>query len=75
MMTRDSYRAMIHHFHKKMNNIDFPTTKDSIIEKIGKEMIFVDYNKEELIENIMNPIGLNSFESAAEFYCALFSTF
>lgn len=75
MMTKDSYRAMLHHFHKKMKDIEFPTTKDSIIKKIGQEKVLIDYDKDEFIANIINPIKLNNFTSAAEFYCALFSTF
>lgn len=74
-MTKDAYRAMLHHFHKKMSEIDFPNTKNLIIEKIGEEKVFVDYDKEEKIKTLIEPIKLKKFNSAAEFYCALFSTF
>ncbi|MDD4835029.1 MAG: hypothetical protein PHC44_09955 [Lutispora sp.] len=73
-MTKDAYRAMIHHFHKGIYDISFPTTKLQIIEKAGTRMIKVDYGKKMTIKSFVEAMPLDSYSSAAEFYCALLAS-
>ena len=62
---------MIHFLHKRMAKVDFPISKEEIISKIGEEKVKVDFESEKTVKEIIEPVKQDSFQCAAEFYCAL----
>ena len=72
-MARDF--APIHHFHKGMADIEWPTSKAEILEKIGDRKVKVSWEEEAYMKDMIAPIKIDTFESAAEFYNAYYATF
>ena len=54
-----------------MGPISYPITKEEIINQVGNKQVKVDYGKEVSLAEIIQPIQLEHFDCAAQFYCAL----
>lgn len=70
-MEERPFKGMIHLLHKRMNGITYPVTKQEIIEQIGYEKVKVDAVTEMTVREIIEPVRLEQYECAAQFYCAL----
>ncbi len=70
-MEERPFKGMIHLLHKRMNGITYPVTKQEIIEQIGHEKVKVDAVTEMTVREIIEPVRLEQYECAAQFYCAL----
>ncbi|MEA4971315.1 MAG: hypothetical protein VB051_12485 [Candidatus Pelethousia sp.] len=74
-MTKDAYPALFHFIHKNMAEIEFPSTKQHILDVAGERPISVDWNQTVPLKRFVEPIELESFSSAADFYCAMIAFF
>jgi hypothetical protein len=74
-MTKDAYPAMFHFIHKNMADIDYPTTKQDILDKVGERQICIEWDQSVPLKVFVAPIGLEHFSCAAEFYCAMIASF
>ena len=70
-MEERPFKGMIHLLHKRMNGITYPVTKQEIIEQIGAEGVKVDAVTEMTVQEILEPVKMEQYECAAQFYCAL----
>ena len=70
-MAEKQFKGMIHLLHKRMDSIDYPITRDEILQRIGEEKVRVDFDKELTVREILEPVERQSFSCAAEFYCTL----
>lgn len=70
----EPFMAGMHYFHKAMQEIKWPATKDEIIMKIGDKKIQTDWEVECSMEQLILPIELDYYDNAAEFYCAYFAS-
>lgn len=70
-MTKDTYPGLFHFIHKSIADVAFPATKRHILEVAGERPVFVDWEQTVPLRRFVEPIGLESFSSAADFYSAL----
>ena len=70
-MAEKQFKGMIHLLHKRMKDIDYPITKQGILNRIGNEKVKIDFDKEMTVCEILEPIAMHEFSCAAEFYCSL----
>ena len=74
-MTKDAYPAMFHFIHKSMADVDYPTTKQAILDKAGERLVAIEWDQSVPLKVFVEPIALERFSSAAEFYCAMIASF
>jgi hypothetical protein len=68
------FLADMHYFHKAMAPISYPTTKEGIIGRIGGEKVRMGHDVYKTVEEIINPLKVESYSCASQFYCALFAS-
>ncbi len=73
-MTKEAYPGLFHFIHKRMKDVEFPTSKQSILLIAGNRPVHVDWEQTVLLRTFVEKIGLEDFSSAAEFYCALIAS-
>lgn len=62
-----------HYIVKALKGIEFPITKQEMCEKFGEKDIKTGYNQFIKLKDILNETEFESFNSAAEFYSAIYS--
>jgi hypothetical protein len=64
------FLADLHHMHKAMAPIDYPTTKSEIIAKIGAEKIKTGHDTFQTVKELVDPLAKDAYSCACDFYCA-----
>lgn len=70
-MTKDAYPGLFHFIHKRMANISFPASKQQLLAAVGTAPVNVDWEKKVPLSVFIDPIKVEEFSCAADFYCAL----
>jgi hypothetical protein len=67
------FLADMHYMHKAMAPIDYTTSKQDILSKIGGEKVRMGHDVYQTVEEIVSPLTKDEYSCAGEFYCALFA--
>lgn len=70
-MSNKPYLAGIHHIVKALGDVDYPIAKSELIARVGKNGVQVDWDKTVTMEELLNPVKIDNFESAASLFCAM----
>lgn len=70
-MTKPSYPALFHYIHRQIADVEFPTTKQALLERIGDRTVFVDWETQVPLRVFVEPIPQQTFQCAADFYCMM----
>lgn len=73
-MTERAFAAGMHHFHKAMADITWPTTKQEILDKVGDKKVKVSWTEEKTIAEMISNIKVDEYETAPYFYNAYFAS-
>ena len=73
-MAEKYYLAGIHFVTKALAKVDYPITKKDLIKQVGSKKIQWDFAEKKTMAELIKPIKIDSFESAAAFFNALVST-
>lgn len=70
---RKAYLATGHHLTKKLadSNVIFPISKAELLNKVGEEIIKVDFDKCVSIKEYCSNISIDYFNNKEQFFCAL----
>lgn len=70
-MTKEAYPALFHYIHKQISDVDFPVSKERLLEITGDRQVFVDWTTQVPLRTFVEPIPQQEFSCAADFYCML----
>ncbi|MCI8492614.1 MULTISPECIES: DUF5789 family protein [Anaerotruncus] len=70
-MTKDAYPAMFHFLHRQLADIQFPITKEQLLEQAGDRMVCTDWDRRTPLRELIEPVAVTEYSCAAQFYCAL----
>lgn len=66
-----SYPALFHFIHKQLRDVDFPVTKEALLERIGDRAVYVDWDVQIPLRTLIEPIPQEAFSCAADLYCMM----
>ncbi|MGI6618097.1 MAG: hypothetical protein ACOX36_08690 [Saccharofermentanales bacterium] len=69
MMTKPSYPAFFHNIHRALRDVDYPITKEALLELVKDREVRVDWDVTVPLSTMIEPIPQTSFSCAADFYC------
>jgi|LSQX01.1.fsa_nt_gb hypothetical protein len=70
-MSNQPFCNLIHYVVKALGDVDYPITKSELIKLVGDKEVLVDWNETRTMKELIEPIKIDKFESAASFFCAL----
>ncbi|MBQ3663094.1 MAG: hypothetical protein II914_03060 [Clostridia bacterium] len=70
-MTKESYPALFHYIHRQIADVEFPATKQEVLDRIGDRKVYVDWDVEVPLRSFIEPIPQQEFSCAADFYCMM----
>lgn len=73
-MKGQPFVADMHFFHKAIAPVVWPATKAEIIAEVGDRVVKTGWDSQATVKELVDPILLNRFENAHEFYCAFFAS-
>lgn len=62
------YVAAQHNICQALGDIDYPVTKEALLESKGSEIIQIDFDKKIEFKEILEKLPLDSFSCAGELY-------
>ncbi len=72
-MARDF--APMHFFHRGMADVTWPATKEEVLKVVGDRKVKISWTEEAYMKDLIAPIKVENYESAAVFYNAYYATF
>ncbi len=75
MMTKPSYPALFHFINKALAQVEFPSSKQDILNKIQNIYVNVDWDKKVLLSDFISPVKKEYFGNACELYCSIIAEF
>jgi len=70
-MTDKPYVAGIHFITQALADVDYPISKNDLIGRVGATEIQMDWNEKKTMKELLGPIKLDRFETAASLFNAL----
>lgn len=70
-MSEKPFVAGIHHVTKAMADVEYPITKKELMAKVGSKEVQLGWNEKKTMKQLIEPLKLDKFESAASFFNAL----
>lgn len=62
------YSAAQHNITKALADINYPVTKQKLIDKTGDRIVQMDFDKKIALKELWDQLPLDSFSCAAELY-------
>ena len=59
-MTKDAYPAMFHFLHRQLADIQFPITKEQLLEQAGDRMVCTDWDRRTPLRELIEPVRRSS---------------
>lgn len=63
------YPAFVHNIVKTLEDVDYPVSKNELIERFGDKQIQNDFDSSILFKDLLEKMPLDEFCCAHEFYC------
>ena len=70
-MAEKEYVISAHFIAKALADVDYPISKNELIDKVGSKEIRMDWNKKKTMKQLIEPIKIESFETAASLFNSL----
>lgn len=70
-MTKPSYPGLFHYIHKAMADVEYPITRDALLELIADRQVMVDWETQAPVRSFIEPIRCDEFTCAADLYCKM----
>lgn len=70
-MVEKEYVISAHFITKALADIDYPISKRELIDAVGSKEIRVDWNEVKTMKQLIEPIKIESFETAASLFNSL----
>ena len=70
-MPEKPYVAGVHFITKALADVEYPISKNELINKVGLKEIQVDWNEKKTMRQLIEPIKIDKFETAASLFNAL----
>ena len=70
-MVEKEYVISTHFITKALADVDYPISKRELIDAVGAREIRVDWNEVKTMKQLIEPIKIENFETAASLFNAL----
>ncbi len=70
-MVEKEYVISVHFITKALADVDYPISKRELIDVVGAREIKVDWNEVKTMRQLIEPINIESFETAASLFSSL----
>lgn len=68
------YLSGAHYITKAMTDVNYPITKQELIEQVGNREVRVEWDEYKPLKELLGLIKIDNFENAASFFSALYAT-
>jgi len=65
------FLAGIHFITKALADVDYPISKAQLIAKVGSREVQMDWDKKQTMKQLIEPLKVDKFETAAHLFYAL----
>lgn len=70
-MEEKEYVIGAHFIAKSLADVDYPILKKQLINKVGSRKVKVGWNEEKTMEELIEPVNCERFETAASLFNSL----